>query len=253
LRLIASTGARNASIDMAAATALGIIVCGTGPSAAHPAPTSNGTVELTWALLLAIVRQVPATAAEVRQGGWQTTIGVDLEGKTLGVMGLGRIGGRVARIASAFGMRVTAWSQHLTHETAAQHGARLVGKDELFRDADIVTLHLVLSERTRGIVGERELQLMKPTAFLVNTSRGPLVDEAALIDALQGRRIAGAALDVFAVEPLPASHPLRTLDNVLATPHIGYVTLDTYQTFYGQTVENILAWLDGTPLRVQEI
>jgi phosphoglycerate dehydrogenase-like enzyme len=237
---------------MAAARAHGITVCGTGGSATHPATTSHGTVELTWALLLGLVRQVPTAAAVVQQGGWQTTMGVDLEGKTLGVVGLGRIGGSVARIARAFGMRVLAWSQHLTNETAELYGAQLVGKDDLFREADIVTLHLVLSERTRGIVGARELQLMKPTAYLVNTSRGPLVDEAALVDALQHRRIAGAALDVFAVEPLPAAHPFRTLDNVLATPHIGFVTQDTYETFYRQTVENILAWLDGTPLRVVE-
>jgi phosphoglycerate dehydrogenase-like enzyme len=149
-------------------------------------------------------------------------------------------------------MRVLAWSQHLIQETAEQYGAQVVGKDELFRAADIVTLHLVLSERTRGIIGARELQLMKPTAHLVNTARGPLVDEGALVDALQQRRIAGAALDVFAVEPLPAAHPFRTLDNVLATPHIGIVTQDTYETFYRQTVENILAWLDGRPLRVLE-
>ena len=248
LKLIASTGSRNASIDMPAARARGITVCGTGFNPSHP--NSNGTAELTWALILAMVRHVPAESDPVRHGGWQTSIGDDLEGKTLGVLGLGRIGGSVARIAGAFGMKVTAWSQNLTYETARQHGARLVGKDELFRDADIVTIHLMLSDRTRGIVGAREIQMMKPSAYLVNTSRGPLVDEDALIDALRQQRIAGAALDVYDTEPLPAGHPFRSLDNVLATPHIGFVTRDAYETFYGQTVEIILAWLDGKPVRV---
>lgn len=248
LKLIASTGTRNASIDLAAAKAHGITVCGTGFNPAHP--NSNSTAELTWALILAMVRHVPTESALVRRGGWQTSIGGDLEGKTLGVLGLGRIGGSVAKIAGAFGMQVTAWSQNLTHETAEKHGARLVDKDELFREADIVTIHLVLSDRTRGIVGARDIQLMKPSAYLVNTSRGPLVDEAALIDALRRRRIAGAALDVYDTEPLPADHPFRSLDNVLATPHIGFVTQDTYETFYRQTIEIIMAWLDGKPIRV---
>jgi phosphoglycerate dehydrogenase-like enzyme len=248
LKLIASTGARNASIDLAAARARGIVVCGTGFNPAHP--NSNGTAELTWALILAMVRHVPTEAALVRHGGWQTSIGADLEGKTLGVVGLGRIGGSVAKIAGAFGMKVTAWSQNLTHGAARQHGARLVGKDELFREADIVTIHLMLSDRTRGIIGARDIRMMKPSAYLVNTSRGPLVDEGALIDALRQRKIAGAALDVYDTEPLPPDHPFRSLDNVLATPHIGFVTQDTYETFYGQTVEIIVAWLDGKPVRV---
>ncbi len=248
LKLIASTGARNASIDLEAAWAQDIVVCGTGFNPAHP--NSNSTAELTWALILAMVRHVPAESAQVRQGGWQTSIGHDLEGKTLGVLGLGRIGGSVARIAGAFGMNVTAWSQNLTRETAGRHGARLVDKDALFRDADIVTIHLMLSPRTRGMVGAREIRLMRPSAYLVNTSRGPLVDEAALIDALRKRTIAGAALDVYDTEPLPADHPFRSLDNVLATPHIGFVTQDTYETFYQQTIEIITAWLDGKPVRV---
>jgi phosphoglycerate dehydrogenase-like enzyme len=250
LKLIASTGSRNASIDLAAARARGITVCGTGFNPAHP--NSNSTAELTWALILAMVRHIPAESALVRQGGWQTSIGADLEGKTLGVLGLGRIGGAVAKIGGVFGMEVTAWSQNLTHEAAGQHGARLVGKDELFRDADIVTIHLMLSDRTRGIIGARDIRMMKPSAYLVNTSRGPLVDEAALIDALRWRKIAGAALDVYDTEPLPLDHPFRSLDNVLATPHIGFVTQDTYETFYSQTIEIIIAWLDGKPVRVME-
>jgi phosphoglycerate dehydrogenase-like enzyme len=245
LKLIASTAQRNASIDVAAAKERGVLVCGTGY-------VSHGTSELTWALILAMVRQVPAEYASIRQGGWQTALGGDLEGKTLGILGLGRLGGRVARVAQAFGMHVTAWSQNLTPEMAGEHGARWVDKHDLFHEADIVTVHLVLSPRTRGIVGAAELRLMKPTAYLVNTSRGPLIDEAALIDALQRRTIAGAALDTYDSEPLPADHPFRSLDNVLTTPHIGFVTRQTYETFYRDTVENISAWLDGHPLRVIE-
>ena len=243
LKLLASTGARNASIDLDAAIARGVTVCGTGYS-------SHGAIELTWALVLAIVRNVPAEIASTREGGWQISVGGDLEGKTIGVMGLGRIGAKLATIARAFGMNVLAWSQNLTRETAEQHGARLVAKEDLFRAADIVTVHLVLSPRTKGIIGASELQLMKPTAYLVNTSRGPLVDENALIHALRSRAIAGAALDVYNIEPLPVSHPFRSLDNVLATPHIGFVTEETYKTFYRDTVENIDAWLSGNPVRV---
>lgn len=245
LRLICSTGRRNASIDMAAAKVRGITVCGTGSSA-------QGAMELTWALMLGVVRNLEAETASMRNGGWQVSVGGDLVGKTLGVLGLGRIGGRVARIARAFGMDVIAWTPNLTRERAEEHGARLVGKEELFREADILTIHLVLSDRTRGIVGAPELGLMKPSAHLVNTSRGPLVDEQALIDVLRSRRIAGAALDVFDTEPLPASHPLRSLDNVLTTPHVGFVTRTTYETFYRDTVENIDAWISGTPVRVTE-
>jgi phosphoglycerate dehydrogenase-like enzyme len=245
LKLISSTGPRNASIDVAAARARGITVCSTGYSA-------HGAAELTWALILAMIRRVPAEGASLREGGWQISVGGDLEGKTLGVLGLGRLGGRSAKIARAFGMNVVAWSQNLTRERAEEQGAQLVSKEELFRDSDIVTIHLVLSRRTRGIVGAQDLRLMKPTAYLVNTSRGPLVDEDALVDALRRRVIAGAALDVYDVEPLPESHPFRSLDNVLATPHVGFVTRDTYETFYRDTVENIVAWLDGKPVRVAE-
>ena len=243
LKLIASTGQRNASIDLAAAKERGITVCGTGY-------TPHAAAELTWALILALVRHVPAEAASLRSGRWQVSVGGDLAGKTMGVLGLGRIGARIAQVACAFGMEVFAWSQNLTSEMAREHGARLVTKQELFRAADILTIHLVLSPRTKGIAGAAELQLMKPTSYLINTSRGPLVDESALIAALKNRRIAGAALDVYDAEPLPESHPFRSLDNVLATPHVGFVTDDTYKVFYRDTVENIAAWLGGTPLRV---
>jgi phosphoglycerate dehydrogenase-like enzyme len=243
LKLIASTGRRNPSIDLAAAHERGIVVCNTG-SAGH------GAAELTWALILGLIRNLPAEAASLRGGGWQTSLGGDLDGRTMGVVGLGGLGTRVARVAQAFGMTVIAWSQNLTAEKAAAAGARLVGKDELFATADVVSVHLVLSLRTKGLIGPHELGLMKPTAYFVNTSRGPLVDEAALIDVLARRAIAGAALDVFEVEPLPSGHPFRTLDNLLATPHVGFVTRDTYRIFYRDTVENILAWLDGKPIRV---
>jgi phosphoglycerate dehydrogenase-like enzyme len=243
LKLIASTAMRNASIDMAAARELGITVCGTG------AP-SLGAPVLTWGLILALVRHIPSEAASLRDGGWQVSVGGDLKGRTLGVLGLGKIGTIVAQVGLAFGMDVAAWSQNLTSEQAASRGVRRVSKAELFQTSDILTIHLVLSDRTRGIVGRDELALMKRSAVLVNTARGPLIDEAALIDALRERRIAGAALDVFDVEPLPLDHPLRGLDNVLATPHVGFVTEDTLRRFYSETVENINAWLDGTPMRV---
>jgi len=243
LRLICSTAQRNASIDMEAACELGIAVCATGY-------TPHGAAELTWALILAIVRRVPAEAASLRAGRWQAAVGGDLEGRTIGLVGLGRLGTRVAAVARAFGMNAIAWSQNLTRERVEAAGARLVAKEELFREADIVSLHLILSGRTRGIVGAREIESMKPTAYLVNTSRGPLVDEAALIDALTRRTIAGAALDVYDSEPLPADHPFRTLDNVLATPHVGFVTEETYRIFFRDTVENIAAWLDGKPIRI---
>lgn len=245
LKLIASTAFRNASIDLAAAHERGITVCKTGYSA-------HGAIELTWALILAILRNIPAEFASLRKGQWQVSIGGDLEGKIIGLVGLGNIGARIAKIALAFGMKVLAWSQNLTRESAEKHGALLVSKEELFRTADIVTIHLVLSPRTKGIVGAPELGLMKPTAYLVNTSRGPLVDENALIDTLKNRSIAGAALDVYNIEPLPASHPFRSLDRLLVTPHIGFVTNETYKIFYRDTVENIAAWLSGAPVRVSE-
>ena len=237
LKLIASTGPRNAAIDMRAAAERGIVVTATGYE-------STPAIELSWALILASARHLAREAASVRDGGWQTRIGSNLRGKCLGVIGLGNIGKEVARIALAFGMTVIAWSQNLTGEIASAAGATLVDKDALFRQADIVTIHLILSRRTSGLVGAAELALMKPTAWLINTSRGPIVDQAALIEALQARRIAGAALDVFDAEPLPADHPFRTLDNVLATPHIGYVTEELYRTFYGDAAASIATWLD---------
>jgi len=238
LKLIASTGPRNAAIDMRVAAERGIVVTATGYE-------STPTIELSWALILASARHLAREAASVRDGGWQTRIGTNLRGKCLGVIGLGNIGKEVARIALAFGMTVIAWSQNLTSEIASAAGATLVDKDALFRQADIVTIHLILSRRTSGLVGAAELALMKSTAWLVNTSRGPIVDEAALIEALQARRIAGAALDVFEIEPLPADHPFRSLDNVLATPHIGYVSQELYRTFYEDSVSNIRKWLDS--------
>ena len=245
LKLIASNAPRNASIDLAAAKGYGITVCGTGYS-------STATVELTWALIHALVRNLPAEHASVRIGGWQLSVGDDLHGKTLGIVGLGNIGSSVAKVAHAFGMSVIAWSQNLTPEKAEEHGARLVAKEALFREADIMTVHLVLSKRTIGIIGASELELMKPSACLINTSSGPLIDEGALVAALQNHRIAGAALDVYDIEPLPLDHPFRSVENLITTPHIGYVTKGLYETFYGHTVENILAWLDGHLIRIMQ-
>ena len=232
LKLIASTGPGNASIDVAAAGERGIAVVHTGY---RPDPT----IELTWALILASARHLVTESNSVRSGGWQQTVGTDLRGKTLGVLGLGRIGSQVARVGSAFGMNLIAWSQNMTPEAATAAGAILVSKDQLFEQADILTIHLVLSSRTRGLVGAAELERMKPTARLINASRGPIVDEQALISVLTNKHIAGAAIDVFDDEPLPPSHPFRTLDNVLATPHIGYVSAGLYKTFYEDTVSNI--------------
>ena len=210
----------------------------------HTGYDARSTIEMTWALILASARQVALENAKLRSGGWQLTMGESLHGKTLGVLGLGNIGSEVVRIGLAFGMQVIAWSQNLTPDRAQACGARLVSKEELFRSADILTVHLVLSQRTKGLVGAAELQVMKPSARLINTSRGPIVDEPALIEVLRDRRIAGAALDVFDIEPLPADHPFRSLDNVLATPHIGYVSHSLYKTFYEDTVSNIRKWLD---------
>jgi phosphoglycerate dehydrogenase-like enzyme len=238
LKLIASTGPRNASIDLKAAAARGIAVVHTGYF-------GSPTLELTWALILAGARHIVAEAAAVRGGGWQHSIGDDLAGKTLGIIGLGNLGSQVAKIGLAFGMRVLAWSQNLTAEKAGAAGAALVSKEELLRQSDIVSVHLVLSDRTRALIGARELGLMKPSARLVNTSRGPIVVEEALIAALKAGQIAGAAIDVYDVEPLPPDHPYRNIGNLLATPHIGYVSRDLYQRFYRDTVSNILTWLDA--------
>jgi len=245
LELLVSTGLRNRAIDLDAARNAGVVVCGTRAVA-------SGTVELTWGLIIALVRNIAREDAAVRAGQWQISVGPELAGRTLGVIGLGRVGGRVAQIAGAFAMSPIAWSENLTAERAAAVGARLVAKDELFETADIVTLHLVLSERTRGLVGARELALMKPTAYLVNTARGPIVDERALVDALEAGSIAGAALDVFDEEPLPLGHPLRSLPNTVVTPHIGYVARDAYDAFYGDALADVEAFLAGSPTRLLE-
>ncbi|MFF9013372.1 D-2-hydroxyacid dehydrogenase family protein [Streptomyces sp. NPDC014870] len=244
LRLVVTSGMRNASVDLTTAAALGITVCGTASASEPPA-------ELTWALILGLARHVPAEARAVREGGpWQSTVGTDLSGRTLGLVGLGKIGGRVARVGLAFGMDVVAWSPNLDDERAAEHGvARAADKRELLERADFVSLHMVLSERTRNLVGEPELRAMRPTAYLVNTSRAGLVDGPALLRALREDWIAGAGLDVFATEPLPSHDPLRTLPNVLALPHLGYVTRANYGRYFGQAVEDIEAFLDGKPVR----
>jgi phosphoglycerate dehydrogenase-like enzyme len=237
LKLIASTGPINAAIDVAAAEEHGVEIVHTGYS-------STPTIEMTWALILASQRHLVREVSSVRSGGWQRTVGSELCGRTLGLLGLGNIGGAVARIGGAFGMRVIGWSQNLTPEKAEAVGAAAVSKEQLFSEADVVSIHMLLSRRTRGLVDADAIALMKRDAWLINTSRSALVDEPALLDALVGRRIAGLAVDVFGEEPLPANHPFRTLDNVLATPHLGYVTEGLYRTFYGDTVRNIMDWLD---------
>jgi phosphoglycerate dehydrogenase-like enzyme len=244
LKLLITTGMRNASIDVAAAKERGIAVCGT-PT------TGNPTSAIAFALMLELARRVGYESARMRAGTlWQSTVGLDLEGLTLGVLGLGKLGTRSAQIAKAFGMKVIAWSQNLAADKCAQAGVGYVAKDELFRQSDFITIHLVLSDRTRGLVGARELALMKASARLINTSRGPIIDEPALIAALREKKIAGAGLDVFDVEPLPLDHPFRTMDNVVITPHLGYVSVQNYRTFYGAIIEDIRAWLDGKPVRV---
>jgi phosphoglycerate dehydrogenase-like enzyme len=238
LKLICSTGKRNASIDAAAAAERGIKIAHTGYSSAP-------TIEHTWALILASARHLITESASLRCGGWQVTVGDDMAGKTLGIIGLGSIGSQVAKVGLAFGMNVIAWSQNLTAPAAAAVGARLATKEELLRESDIVSIHLVLSHRTTGLIGGAELALMKPTARLVNTSRGPIVVESALINALTNGRIAGAAIDVFDTEPLPLDHPYRKIDHLLATPHIGYVSRGLYERFYADTVANIIEWLNS--------
>jgi phosphoglycerate dehydrogenase-like enzyme len=236
LKLIVSTGARNAAIDVAAANERGVAVAFTGY-------TSAPTIEMTWAMILAASRHIVAENLAFRRGGWQQGIGVGLAGKTLGVLGLGRVGGAVAEVGALFGMKVLTWSPNMTPERAAERGATAVSKAELLRRSDVLTIHMVLSPKTRGLLGADDLAQMKPTSLLVNTSRGALVDEAALVAALTSRRIGMAAIDVFDTEPLPADHPLRSLENVLGTPHIGYVADDLYRTFYGDTVKALDGWL----------
>jgi phosphoglycerate dehydrogenase-like enzyme len=243
LRLLVTTGARNAAIDIAAAAARGVVVSGTAGS-------GTTTVELAWGLVLSLLRHVPAEDAALRRGAWQTTLGRGLAGQTLGILGLGRLGKRMAAVGLAFGMEVVAWSQNLSAEQAAEVGVVRVEREELFRRADVLSVHLVLSDRTRGLVGAAELALMRPTALLVNTARGPVVDSAALVDALHAGRIAGAGLDVYDIEPLPPGDPLRSAPNTVLTPHLGFVTEEVYRSWYGGVVEDIAAFRAGRPLRV---
>jgi phosphoglycerate dehydrogenase-like enzyme len=243
LRLLITTGGRNASISLEACRARDITVCGTGT-------VGTPTAELAWGLILALVKRIPAEDRALRAGAWQTGLTEGLAGKRLGLLGLGKLGTQVARVGQAFGMDVVAWSQNLTPERAAEVGVRRVEKQELFATSDVVSLHLILSDRTRGIVGAGELNAMKPTAWLVNTSRAGLVDGAALLAVLRDRRIAGAGLDVFPVEPLPSDDPLRSLPNVVLTPHLGYVTRENYAVFYRDALEDILAWRAGAPVRL---
>ena len=246
LKLLVTTGMRNVAIDVKAAAEFGIVVSGTSM-------LTPPTAELTWGLIIALARHIPQEAQNMRSGAWQSTIGVGLNGKVLGILGLGKLGSEVARVGRAFQMEVIAWSQNLTAEHASSLGAARGEKDELFQRADFVTIHLILSKRTRGLVTARELALMKPGAYLINTSRGPIIEESALVDALTDRKIAGAALDVYDEEPLPADHPLRKLDNMVLTPHLGYVTLENYRLCYGQAVEDIRAFLAGQPIRIVSV
>jgi phosphoglycerate dehydrogenase-like enzyme len=244
LKLLITTGAYNASIDMKACQERGITVCGTGGF-------GNPTVGITFGLILELTRRIGWENARMKAGApWQLTLGMDIEGKTLGVLGLGKLGARAAGVGKAFGMKVLAWSQNLTPERCKEVGVEYASREDLLRSADFVTIHLVLSDRTRGLVGAKEFELMKNTAYLINTSRGPIADEKALLEALNNKRIAGAGLDVFDVEPLPIDHPLRRLDNVVLTPHLGYVSQQNYQRYYPDIVENIRGWLDGKPARV---
>jgi phosphoglycerate dehydrogenase-like enzyme len=243
LRLLVTTGMGNAAVDLVAARDHGVVVTGTGGF-------GTPTAELTWALILGLARDIVQEDESIRSGGWQRAVGADLAGSTLGVVGLGKLGSRVADIGLAFGMEVIAWSQNLQSATAQARGVRAVSKDELFRTADVVTIHLQLSERTRGLITKDDLALLKPTATIINTSRGPIIDEGALLDALSSGQLAGAGLDVFDVEPLPDDHPLRSAPRTLLTPHIGYVTDGTYQVFYREIVEDIAAFLAGQPVRV---
>lgn len=243
LELLVTTGMRNASIDVKAAAERGIMVCGTN-SLPHP------TMELTWALILALSRSVPREDAGMRNGKWQTTLGIGLHGKVLGILGLGKLGSQVAAVGKAFQMEVIAWSENLTAEHANSLGVRRVDKAELFRRADFLTIHTILSKRTRGLVTSDDLGAMKPTSYLINTSRGPIVDERALISILEEGKIAGAGLDVYDQEPLPAGHALRRLKNVVLTPHLGYVTIENYRVYYGDAVEDVRAFLAGNPVRV---
>jgi phosphoglycerate dehydrogenase-like enzyme len=246
LRLLITTGLRNASIDVTAAKERGVLVCGT-PSIGNP------TSGIAIGLMLELTRRIGYENARLKAGApWQSTIGLDLDGLTLGVLGLGKLGTRTANIAKAFGMKVIAWSQNLTAEKCRETGVDYVSKEDLFRQADFLTIHVVLSQRTRGLVGGRELGLMKPSAYIINTSRGPIIEEAALLAALNAKKIAGAGLDVFDIEPLPLDHPLRKMDNVVITPHLGYVALQNYRAYFAGVVDDIRGFLDGKPVRAME-
>ncbi|MDR3467350.1 MAG: D-2-hydroxyacid dehydrogenase family protein [Xanthobacteraceae bacterium] len=243
LKLLITSGLRNAAIDLDAARERGVVVCGTGS-------VGNPTAGLTIGLMLELTRRIGFENARMKAGeSWQVTVGEDLEGKTLGIVGLGRLGQKVAAVAKALGMDVKAWSTNLAPETCEAAGVAYATREDLFATADVISIHLVLSERSRGLIGRADLARMKPSSYLVNTARGPIVDEAALLEALRERRIAGAGLDTFALEPLPRDHPLRTLDNVVLTPHLGYVTAENYRRFYGDMVDDIAAWLKGEPVR----
>jgi D-3-phosphoglycerate dehydrogenase len=247
LRLLITTGARNASFDLAAAKDHNVVVCGT-PGFGNP------TAGLTIGLMLELTRRIGYENARMRAGEpWQTTIGPDLEGHTLGIVGLGKLGTRVAKVAQALGMKVIAWSQNLTADKCGEAGVEYAAKEDLFRRADFISIHVILSQRSRGLIGAKDLGLMKPTAYLVNTARGPIVDEAALLAALREKRIAGAALDVFDVEPLPLDHPFRRMDNVVLTPHLGYVSMQNYQAYFKGVVEDIRGWIDGKPVRAMSV
>lgn len=243
LKMLVTTGLRNLSIDMDAARAKGIVVCGT-QMLGYPA------YEHAWALILAVTKKIPYEDQTMKAGGWQQGVGVGLSGKTLGILGLGKLGSAAARIGKAFEMDVIAWSQNLTAEAAAEHGVSRVEKDELFKRSDVISIHMILSDRTRGLVGRDQLAMMKPSSYLVNTSRGPIVDERALIASLQNKTIAGAGIDVYDLEPLPADHAIRKLDNVVLTGHTGFVVKELHELAYTQAVENIDSWLNDAPLRV---
>lgn len=240
LKLLISSGMRNRGIDTAAAKEQDVVVCGT-KSVGRP------TADLAWGLILGLARQIPQEDRNVRAGDWQQTVGFSLEGRTLGIVGLGNLGGRMATIAKAFDMKVIAWSQNLTEERCDELGVEKVSKEELMKRSDVITVHLILSDRSRGVIGADELALMKPTAYIVNTARGPIIDEDALVAALENKAIAGAGIDVFSVEPLPADHPFRRLENAIVTPHLGYVSDTNYGAYFSGYVEAIEAFLKGEP------
>tara|TARA_A100001037_G_scaffold305991_1_gene348513 strand:+ start:26619 stop:27608 length:990 start_codon:yes stop_codon:yes gene_type:complete len=243
LKLLITSGARNASFDTQSATALGILICGTGGS-------GEGPTELTWGLIINLLRNIPREISDTKQHKWGTTMGVGLKGKTIGLLGLGHIGSLVARVAKAFDMNVIAWSQNMTESHASEHSATLVSKEELFALSDIVSIHVRLSDRTRDLVTYKELSLMKSTSYIINISRGPIINENDLVQILRDKGIAGAGLDTFDVEPLPDNHPLLNLDNVIITPHIGYVTQEAYSAYYSGALEDIEAFIEGTPINM---